>query len=54
MYKTEYTVSVNEEMFQQIQDFRYERRYCTRSEATVELKRLGLESPRKENEEQSE
>ena len=41
-------------MFQQIEDFRYERRYSTRSEATVELIRLGLESLRKEKEGQSE
>ena len=49
-----YTVAVSEEMFQQIEDFRYERRYSTRSEATVELIRLGLESLRKEKEGQSE
>ena len=39
-----YTVSVDNELFQQIEDFRFERRFQTRSEATVELIRLGLES----------
>lgn len=39
-----YTVSVDEEMFQKIEDFRFEHRYQTRSEATVELIRLGLEA----------
>lgn len=39
-----YTVSVDDEMFQQIENFRFERRYNTRSEATVELIRLGLET----------
>ena len=42
-----YTVSVDIELFQQIEDFRFERRFQTRSEATVELIRLGLESLKK-------
>lgn len=46
--KPRYTVSVDNELFQQIEDFRYENRYQTRSEATVELIRLGLEQLRKE------
>ena len=47
--KPRYTVSVDKEMFQQIEDFRFEHRYQTRSEATVELIRLGLEALKKEN-----
>ena len=43
-----YTVSVDNELFQKIEDFRYERLYQTRSEATVELIRLGLVSRVKE------
>ena len=43
-----YKVSVDNELFQQIEDFRFERRFQTRSEATVELIRLGLESLKKE------
>ena len=39
-----YTVSVDPELFQQIEDFRFEHRFQTRSEATVELIRLGLEA----------
>ncbi len=39
-----YTVSVDEEMFRQIEDFRFKNRFPTRSEATVELIRLGLEA----------
>ena len=38
-----YTVSVDNELFQQIEDYRFEHRFQTRSEATVELIRLGLE-----------
>ena len=40
--RARYTVSVDDEMFQQIEDFRFENRYQTRSDATVELIRLGL------------
>lgn len=45
-----YTVSVDRELFQQIEDFRFENRFQTRSEATVELIRLGLEHLRREQE----
>ena len=45
-----YTVSVDNDLFQQIEDFRFERRFQTRSEATVELIRIGLESLKKEQE----
>lgn len=43
-----YTVSVDNELFQQIEDFRFEHRFQTRSEATVELIRLGLKALKKE------
>lgn len=51
--KPRYTVSVDNELFQQIEDFRFERRFQTRSEATVELIRLGLEQLKKEDEQKS-
>lgn len=38
-----YTVSVDDELFDRIEDFRFEHRFQTRSEATVELIRLGLD-----------
>lgn len=40
--KPRYTVSVDDELFKKIEDFRFENRFQTRSEATVELIRLGL------------
>ena len=43
-----YTVSVDNELFQQIEDVRFSQRYQTRSEATVELIRLGLEALKKD------
>lgn len=49
-----YTVSVDAKMFQQIEDFRFEHRFQTRSEATVELIRLGLEALEKERAAQAE
>lgn len=42
-----YTVSVDDELFERIEDFRFANRYQTRSEATVELIRLGLETAEK-------
>lgn len=47
MDRARYTISVNNELFQQIEDFRFDNRYQTRSEATVALIRLGLEQVRK-------
>lgn len=38
-----YMISVDDEMFEAIEDFRFCNRYQTRSEATAELIRLGLE-----------
>ena len=43
-----YTVSVDPELFEQIEDFRFGRRFQTRSEAKVELILLGLEALKKE------
>lgn len=46
--KPRYMISVDDEMFNQIEDFRFEKRFQTRSAATAELIRLGLESLNKE------
>lgn len=52
--KPRYTVSVDIQLFQQIEDFRFERRFQTRSEATVELIRLGLAALAQEKEKSAE
>lgn len=39
-----YMISVDDDLFERIEDFRYKNRFPTRSEATAELIRLGLES----------
>ena len=51
--KHRYTVSVDNELFQQIEDYRFERRCPTRSQATVELIQLGLEQLKKEESEKA-
>lgn len=50
--RARYTVSVTAEMFEAIEDFRFKNRYQTRSEATAELIRLGLEQLKREQEEE--
>lgn len=45
-----YTVSVDNDLFHEIEDFRFEYRYQTRSEATVELIKLGLAQHKREQE----
>ena len=45
-----FMISVDEEMFEAIENFRFEHRFQTRSEATAELIRLGLEVVKKETE----
>ena len=42
--KPRYTVIVDEELLKRIDDFRFENRYPSRSAATLELIRLGLEA----------
>lgn len=43
-----YMISVDDDMFNEIEDFRFKNRYQTRSEATAELIRLGLEELKKQ------
>lgn len=46
--KPRITVVVDDEMLQQIEDFRFENRYPSRSASMVELIRLGIEQIRRE------
>ena len=50
--KPRYTIIVDEKMLKEIDDFRFENRYPSRSAATLELIRLGIEQLKKEQEEQ--
>lgn len=51
--KPRFTVIVDDEMFQQIEDFRFENRYPSRSAAALELIRLGIAQIKKEQAEKS-
>ena len=46
--KPRYTVIVDEALLKEIDDFRFENRYPSRSAATLELIRLGMETLKKE------
>lgn len=52
--KPRYTVIVDDELLRKIDDFRFENRYPSRSSATIELIRLGIESIKKSQEDQTE
>lgn len=41
--KPRYSITLDDEMFREVEDFRFENRYQTRNKATIELIRLGLE-----------
>ena len=49
--KPRYTVIVDEELLKKIDDFRFENRYPSRSAATLELIRIGIEALEKEQKE---
>lgn len=48
-----YMISVDDDMFNEIENFRFEHRFQTRSEATAELIRLGLEVLKKQQKQES-
>ncbi len=43
-----YMISVDDKMFEEIEDFRFKNRFQTRSEATAELIRIGLKELKKQ------
>jgi len=47
-------ISVTNEMFKQIEDFRFKNRFQTRSEATTELLRIGIEEVNKQKKQHTE
>lgn len=47
--KPRYCITVDENMLKEIDDYRFEHRYNSRSLATVELIRLGLDALKKQN-----
>jgi len=49
--KPRYTVTVDEELLKRIDDFRFENRYVSRSAATLDLIRIGLQEIERRQEE---
>lgn len=50
--KPRYSITLDEDMFKEVEDFRFEHRYQTRNQATIDLIRLGLEAIKKQQAEQ--
>ncbi|EOQ18627.1 hypothetical protein [Bacillus cereus] len=46
--KPRFTITVDEKLLKELDDFRFENRYSTRTQATIELIRLGLETLKQE------
>lgn len=46
--KPRFSITVDEETLQQIEDFRFEKRFPNRNQATIELIKMGLEKLRSE------
>lgn len=46
--KPRYTITLDEEMLKAIDDYRFEHRFANRTQATLELIRLGLETLKKD------
>lgn len=50
--KPRYTITLDEEMLKKIDDFRFENRFPNRTQATLELIRIGMEALEKQQEQQ--
>lgn len=46
--KRRYSITLEEDLFNELEDFRYENRFPNRNAATLELIRLGLETLKKD------
>lgn len=49
--KPRYSITLDVDMFKEVEDFRFEHRYQTRNQATIELIRRGLEALKNEQQE---
>ena len=50
--KPRYTITLDEDMLKKIDDFRFENRFPNRTQATLELIRIGMEALEKQQEAQ--
>ena len=46
--KPRYTITLDEEMLKKIDDYRFENRFANRTQATLELIRIGMDALEKE------
>ena len=51
--KPRYSITLDEELFKEVEDFRFEHRFQNRNDATIALIRLGLEAIKKQQKEQA-
>lgn len=51
--KPRYSITLDEDMFEEVENFRFEHRYQTRNQATIALIRLGLDAVREQQKQQS-
>lgn len=51
--KPRYSITLDEDMFKEVENFRFEHRYQTRNQATIALIRLGLDAVREQQKQQS-
>lgn len=52
--KPRFSISLDEELFKKVEDFRYNNRYPNRNEAVTELLKLGVEAAEKAEREKTE
>ena len=50
--KPRYSITLDEDMFEEVENFRFEHRYQTRNQATIALIRLGLDAVREQQKQQ--
>ena len=48
-----YSITLDKDMFEEVENFRFEHRYQTRNQATIALIRLGLDAVREQQKQQS-
>ena len=51
--KPRYSITLDKDMFEEVENFRFEHRYQTRNQATIALIRLGLDAVREHQKQQS-
>ena len=48
-----FTIAIPQDVFEELEDYRFEKRYASRSKATVDILKLGLEALKKQEQEKN-